>query len=170
MHSPFEIDPVAWSRPGVVTWMNKSSKKALIFYSNNCLKSLAYRIDRLTKDYITNDLFSQDIELVLTEADSHDEAVVVHGWISEEMLSQGYTLLNPKYSKFEVVIEAYKFDRRIRAAAVLRSATKRIIVGLFDTVVEAKDFIDTNYNHKEIFHIDRAKNVLTKRYLLSRKV
>lgn len=166
-----DINPIQWSNPGVVVMINHKTMKALVFYSNNCLKSYANYLEKMIKDQVHSDLyFDIESDAFYYRSSGYDDSIVFHGHKCRSLVTSGYSLINKKFSIFEPVIEAFKFRGKIRAAVVLRSSKKRIVCGLFDTIIEAQKFFqDFAWNHgtEGPSSIVYANNQLTHQYRIS---
>lgn len=175
------------SKPGVYALINSRHKWAYIGHSSNILTAIADVIDGIvtgkTKhrkliehtEYLSVHILETSDEWVSPDDVEHRK--IRANYYLKKYKDDGYRLyINKKPIELQVKVEVKK-DFNVANDNLLvyvnvtskNSAIKRV-VGVFDTMEEAKQFVEVVYRPMDIVYPVLADNTLTKEYFNARQV
>lgn len=164
-----KYDLITLSQPCLFALYNEKTKEAMVWYSL-CPLEVLYRIfnhkHRYSK-YVLENLDDFEIEITpCPKEDSHRRLIE----LKSDYRFKGYKVIN-KVRKYgadkQVTIEVREIPKvgaGYYATAILKTKTKKRVIGVFNNVLECEEWIKSNYPEgwkKEVV----AKNDLTVLYL-----
>lgn len=153
------------NQKGILALENSRNKRVLLVRSSDVLTTLSRILkeckSRNKKYRLLNKEFRQ-IEIKLV--DTNNDRISYAKWLAQYQ-SQGYTF----YSSYKAVQYSLKTDIDYLGHVIVKLVSRsysEVIVGYFDSIEEADNFVSRNYPHKEsITEIKYAENDKSKRML-----
>lgn len=163
---------ISYSIPGIWGLINKKDKRIFISGSENILSAVSRNIEELLlKNHSCRNLLRDipNLELIVLETNTpKNQRKAKQSFWMDHYLSQGYTLYRTKPPVSYRVTTAITQDYLIHVLLV-NSRNDKIVVGVFDKMDHATQFITSHYNTSKIYNITYSQNNLTKLFYNNRK-
>lgn len=157
---------VSIPKKSIYCFVNRNDKKIAIFFSRNTLASLSRNMEKFVQNL---NIETTEFEIIETINHDNDLRVRFDYWCAKYR-NEGWEVLNQfRAVHYKALIEArvnlLSGDiSKAYAVVLLRSrGYKEIIVGLFDSVSDAKKFLKKKYR-RNIVSIIYADNEYTKHF------
>ena len=155
--------------PGIYVLINERDKKVYISYSANIIGSISriFASKDIETKSLRNDYKLLRLKLLSDEKDRGIQKLFAINYI-KEYKDRGYSLYKEyNYVRYKVITEiervvpsSIKSSRIFVYLAITNG--KRYVVGVFQNIDEANEFVSLYYKDKEVRNIVIAKNDITK--------
>ena len=161
-----------YSKSGIWGFINVTDKRIFISGSENILSAVSRNIEELLLKNHSCRLLLQDIpnlELIILETSvPKNQRKAKQSFCMDHYLSQGYSLYRTRKPVSYRITTAISNDYFVHVLLV-NSRNDKIVVGVFDKMDDATQFITSHYNTSKIYNITYSKNNLTKLFYNNRK-